>query len=257
MNNKKVLLPIFNQLAITIDAGIPLVLALQLVADSAEHEDSKKILLNVKETIEKGKTLADAMSEHPDFFDKYSVALVNAGEVGGILDTILNRLARDIEWEISFELKIEKALGAKVMADVDWIKKQLEDKISETEFDKLILGMPNFGQIILQLDTIRFCRILGSLIACGTPILDAFEVCIDTAHNKVVKEALRNTRSGIMLGTSISGPLKKTGLFPAIFIGMVQVGENTGAMDVTLTKIAEYFDFELDRNIDELLGKNL
>ena len=257
MNNKEIIKPFFYQLATMIDAGLPLVEALQLTADSTDNEDIKKMSLDVKTMIELGKTFSEAMLRYPTLFDKYCVHMVYAGELGGILDTVLNRLATSIDWEIKLAHKMEKAFSTKIFADITYLKERLAVEINETESDKLFLKSTNIGQLFLTTEMIRFCRTLATLIACGVPILDSLEIVSDNANNQTVKKAILSVREKVTEGLSISKPFIDTELFPALFCNMMTIAEACGAMDVTLAKMADFYDDELDRRIEDLSGRNL
>lgn len=259
--------------------------------------------------MEGGSTFADALSKHPKVFDQLFVNLVAAGEVGGILDTILNRLAAYIEKAMKLKKQIKGAMVypatimtiaigvvavilifviptfAKMFADfggelpgatkfvialsnfvvkyilliiglifavVVAIKKYYATPNGKKTLDTLALKAPIAGPLIRKVSVARFTRTLGTLISSGVPIMDGLEIVAKTAGNKVVEEAVYKVRSSIAEGKTMAEPLQECGVFPPMVVQMISVGEATGAMDAMLSKIADFYDDEVDDAVSAL-----
>jgi len=298
-----------RQFATMIDAGLPLVQCLDILSSQQENPTFKEILIKVKEDVEAGNTFADSLAKHPKVFDRLFVNLVNAGEVGGILDTILNRLAAYIEKAMNLRKKVKgamvypatvmavaiiviaiilifvipvftqmfggmgKALPAPtlfVIALSDFVKKYflliiivfiatiaVLKRIYRTEngqllFDKIFLRLPIIGPLIRKVAVAKFTRTLGTLISSGVPILEGLDVVAKTAGNRVVELAIGKTRESISEGRTIAEPLKETSVFPPMVVQMISVGEATGALDQMLSKIADFYDTEVDEAVGAL-----
>ncbi len=292
-----------RQFATMIDSGLPLVQCLEIQANNVENPTFKKQLTEIKETVEGGATFADALKKFPKTFDPLYVNLVAAGEVGGILDTILNRLAAYIEKNSKLKRQVKGAmvypiaiLGVMVVIlyvimryVVPTFEKMFSDvgaelpvptqilmgisnfvvnygvyaiiglvifsfvfrRILETEtgrrlWDSAILKMPIFGDLLRKVAVARFCRTLGTMISSGVPILDALEICSRSAGNYVVEDAIMKTRDSISEGRTIAEPLAESGVFPGMVCQMINVGEATGALDTMLSKIADFYDDEVE-----------
>ncbi|NTU59792.1 MAG: type II secretion system F family protein [Deltaproteobacteria bacterium] len=298
-----------RQFATMIDAGLPLVQCLDILSTQQENPTFKEILLKVKEDVEAGNTFADALAKHPSVFDRLFVNLVAAGEVGGILDTILNRLAAYIEKAMNLKKKVKgamvypatvvavavlvvaiilifvipvfqsmfagagKALPAPtlfVIALSNFTKKYFlliaivlflivaglkrvyrTDK-GRASFDRLFLKLPILGPLIRKVSVAKFTRTLGTLISSGVPILEGLDVVAKTAGNYVVEQAIIKTRESISEGRTIAEPLKETKVFPPMVVQMIAVGEATGALDQMLSKIADFYDTEVDEAVGAL-----
>src|SRR5216683_2626160 len=199
-----------RQFATMIDAGLPLVQCLDILASQLDNLAFREVLTKVKVKVESGSTLADALKDHPKVFDTLFVQLVAAGEIGGILDTILNRLAAYIEKNEKLKSKVK---GAMV-----------------------------YPSIVLTVA-------IGVTVV---PILDALEVVAKSAGNSVVEKAIRYTKEKISEGKTIVQPLSETKVFPSMVVQMIGVGEATGAMDQMLTKIADFYDDEVDAAVAAL-----
>ncbi|MEW6614250.1 MAG: type II secretion system F family protein [Thermodesulfobacteriota bacterium] len=298
-----------RQFSTMIDAGLPLVQALDILASQQENKTFKKILVQIKEDIEGGSTFTDALKKHPDLFDELYVNLVAAGEVGGILDSILNRLANYIEKAIKLKKKVKGAmvypisiLGVAVIVVVVLLvfvipifqkmfmefgaalpaPTQIVIKISElmkssilyiagglfalgvafkkfyatekgkTIIDDLVLKLPVFGSLTRKAAVAKFTRTLGTMISSGVPILDGLDITAKTAGNKTVEKAVYQTKAGISEGRTIAEPLAESGVFPPMVVRMIAVGEATGALDAMLSKIADFYDDEVDAAVDTL-----
>jgi type IV pilus assembly protein PilC len=299
-----------RQFATMIDAGLPLVQCLEIQADQQPNRRFKEILRDVKGEVEQGSTFAEALRKHPKPFDELYVNLVTAGEVGGILDTILNRLAQYLEKAEALKRKVKGAMiypatilvvaiGVVVLLLVKVIpvfERMFKDFGGElpgpTQFvvdmshfmqqyialflgglfgvvflfffarrrsrtfryrtDALFLRTPIFGSLLRKVAVARFSRTLGTMISSGVPILDALEICARTAGNLVIEQGLQKTRAAISEGRTIAEPLEASGVFPGMVVQMIAVGEQTGAMDTMLSKIADFYDDEVDTAVEAL-----
>lgn len=298
-----------RQFATMIDAGLPLVQCLEILSSQQQNSTFKEVLLKVKEDVEAGNTFADALAKHPKVYDRLYVNLVHAGEVGGILDTILNRLAAYIEKAMNLKKKVKgamvypaavvgvavivvaiilifvipvfqqmfsgvgKSLPAAtlfVIALSEFLQKYILfiviaffligmafKKVYSTErgklfFDRVFLRSPIFGTLIRKVAVAKFTRTLGTLVSSGVPILEGLDVVAKTAGNRVVELAIIKTKESISEGRTIAEPLKETGVFPPMVVQMIAVGEATGALDQMLTKIADFYDTEVDEAVGAL-----
>jgi len=295
-----------RQFATMIDSGLPLVQCLDILSSQQENPTFKGVLLKVKESVESGSTFADALAKHPKVFDQLFVSLVAAGEVGGILDTILNRLASYTEKSMKLKKQIKGAMVypatvmsvavvvvgvilvfviptfAKMFADfgsdlpgptkvvialsnflkkyiiviiagifalVFAVKKYYATKNGRKTLDRMALRAPVIGQLIRKVSVAKFTRTLGTLVSSGVPILDGLDIVARTAGNVVVEEAIMKVRQSISEGKTIAEPLAQSGVFPPMVVQMISVGEATGAMDAMLSKIADFYDDEVDNAV--------
>jgi type IV pilus assembly protein PilC len=299
-----------RQFATMIDAGLPLVQCLKILGDQQDNPTFKKIIEEVRSDVEQGSTFADALSKHPKPFDSLFCNLVAAGEVGGILDTILNRLAAYLEKADKLARKVKGAMVypstvmvvaigvvvlllvkviptfEKMFADFggelpgptqvvvtisnfmqEWIGvflvsltiaviAFLQARKRSYKFrratDALFLKAPIFGSLLRKVAVARFTRTLGTMIASGVPILDGLDIVSKTAGNVVIEEALSKVRSAIAEGRTIAEPLAESKVFPSMVVQMIAVGEETGAMETMLSKIADFYDDEVDAAVDAL-----
>jgi type IV pilus assembly protein PilC len=300
-----------RQFSTMIDAGLPLVQCLEILSSQSDSKGLKGVLRDIKEIVEGGATFADAMRRHPKVFDELYVNLVAAGEVGGILDTIMNRLAVYIEKNMKLIKKVKGALVypvcimivaiavllillyyvipvfEKMFADfgskqalpamtqslIDlslWMRQNwylvfgtIIGLIVGTHYfkkhprgrylwDKAMLKLPLFGSLLRKVAVAKFTRTLGTMVSSGVPILDALEVTAKSAGNKVVEEGIYYTREKIAEGKTMAEPLAESGVFPGMVVQMIAVGENTGALDQMLSKIADFYDEEVDVAVDAL-----
>jgi len=309
--NEKDIVVFTRQFSTMIGAGLPLVQCMDILATQQPNPTFKKCLYDVKESVEGGATFADSLKRHPNVFDDLYVNLVAAGEVGGILDTILNRLASYIEKSLKLKGKVKGAMVypiaimavaigvvvlllwkvipvfAKMFTDFGaalpaatafvinlshWIARNgifaviviggvvvAIRQINKTErgklaFDALLLKTPVFGDLILKNAVAKFTRTLGTMISSGVPILDALDICSKTAGNKVLEIAIQDARTSISQGKTLAEPLGKNKVFPAMVVQMIGVGEQTGAMDNMLAKIADFYDDEVDTAVGALMS---
>ncbi len=291
--------------ATMIDAGLPIVQCLDILCNQTDNKFFAVILRDVKANVEQGATFSDSLRRHPKIFDQLYVNLVQAGEVGGILDTILNRLAiynekaiklrRQVRgamvypsavlviftlvlsvllgWVIPSFKVIFKDLGASdelpyltqiviavSEAFIHWLPLIVLAAIGagagifyfnktyrgKKLFHTMWLKAPVIGPVLRKVAVARFTRTLGTLLSSGVPILDALEIVAKTAGNVVIEEAIMFTRSKISEGKNMAGPLLETNVFPPMVVQMVGVGEQTGALDAMLSKIADFYEEEVD-----------
>jgi len=292
-----------RQLATMIDAGLPLVQSLEILSAQQEEKVFKNIIREIREDVEGGSTFAGALKKHPVTFNELYTNLVVAGEEGGILDTILTRLANYIEKSEALKKKVKSALiypativGVAVIVVAilmifvipvfenlfkssgqalplptlivvtlsKLIKKYvvifiptmillifLFRKYYQTEkgkavVDRLLLKIPVFGSLLRKVAVARFSRTLGTLVSSGVPILDGLIIVSRTSGNKTIETAILNARASIREGETIAEPLARSGIFPPMVIQMISVGESTGALDSMLSKIADFYEEEVD-----------
>ena len=294
-----------------INAGLPLVQSLTILAQQTENKALKEITRAVVYDVESGNTLADAFSKHPSAFPALYVNMVAAGEAGGILDTILMRLATFLEKSDALMRKVKSAMiypgvifsvaiiaisvllifviptfesmfasvsmelplptrvviglsdlligfwwafllgiGATVFA----IRRYYATSNGRKQLDSLLLRLPVLGDLLRKSAVARFTRTLGTLISSGVAILDGLEITAKTAGNRVIHDAVMQSRASIAGGDTIAAPLEKSAVFPPMVISMIAVGEQTGGLDEMLTKIADFYDEEVDVAVGALLS---
>jgi type IV pilus assembly protein PilC len=298
-----------RQFATMINAGLPLVQCLDILSRQLEKQNFRDITKKVMNDIEGGSTLTESMAKHPKCWDELYVNMVNAGETGGILDTILLRLAEYIEKIERLKRKIQGAMMypavvfivaitatlfmlmfiiptfAKMFADFGaelplptqivltasniirawWWAGLLGTGLTIFGFtryyktdkgkhviDGLMLKFPVLGDVLRKGAVSRFTRTLGTLVSSGVPILDGLEITAKTAGNVIVKDAVMMARTSIREGDTIANPLRQSGVFPPMVVQMITVGEETGALDEMLTKIADFYDDEVDTAVEAL-----
>jgi len=297
-----------RQFATMINAGLPLVQCLDILSKQLEKPLFQKVVNEVMSDVESGTTLAEALKKHQCFSDLY-VNMVDAGEAGGILDVILNRLAVYLEKADALMRKIKSAMTypavvffvamgattfmllfiiptfAKMFTDfggtlplptrivmgvsnflrANWwlligavvggyflFRRYYKTQRGKYNIDKGLLNVPVLGSVIRKGAVARFTRTLGTLISSGVPILNGLEITARTAGNKVIEEAIMETRKSISEGNTIAEPLKDSGVFPPMVVQMIAVGEQTGALDEMLDKIADFYDSEVDTAVSAL-----
>jgi type IV pilus assembly protein PilC len=293
-----------RQFATMIDAGLPLVQCLDILSQQTPNKSFAKILAQVKGAVESGATLSEALKKHPKAFDELYVNLVAAGEVGGILDTILTRLAVYIEKAVKLKRQVKGAMtypiGVLIVAavvitlllwkvipvfesmfkdmgagslpaltkavigvsqgfirNIHWIflivaalitgfALLLRTKPGRYYFDAFILKVPIIGPVLRKNAVARFTRTMGTLLSSGVPILDALDIVAKTAGNVIIANAMLHARQKISEGKDLASPLMETKVFPPMVVQMIGVGEQTGAMDEMLQKIADFYEEEVD-----------
>ncbi len=301
----KDLVKFIRQFATMIDAGLPLVQCLEILGNQEPNKFFQNALRDIKSTVEQGATFSDALRKHPKIFDELFVNLVQAGEIGGILDTILNRLAVYIEKRVKLARQVRGALtypiavicimiivmvvlmtfvipafenmfaefGAKDALPaltklvigmskgfVRWLPLIIvgmigavtgssyiyRSKRGKKIVHRIILKLPIIGPVMQKIAVARFTRTLGTLLASGVPILDALDIVAKTAGNVIIEEGLLYARVKISEGKNMADPLAEIKVFPGMVVQMVAVGEQTGALDTMLSKIADFYEDEVD-----------
>jgi type IV pilus assembly protein PilC len=303
-----------RQFSVMIDAGLPLVQCLEILAQQQDNKYFQSTLMQVRQDVEEGSTLAAAMARHPRVFDQLYSNMVEAGETGGILDLILQRLSTFIEKLVKLKRDVISAmiypsavvlmavaavavimvvvipqfqniflglLGpgeqlplptrivigisnflagwgglamlVAIIAGVISIRYYYRTPGGRKNIDRLLLKLPIFGDILRKIAVARFSRTLSTLLSSGVPILQALDITARTAGNVVVEAAILKVRSGVERGESFVDPLKATDVFPNMVAQMIGIGEQTGALDAMLGKIADFYEQEVDAAIANLL----
>ena len=298
-----------RQFSTMIDAGLPLVQCLNILAEQSESKTLRSVTGQVARHVEAGSTLADALRRHPRTFDDLFTNLVEVGEAGGILDVVLQRLAAYIEKAAALKRKVKAAMvypaaiiGVAMMvvifmltfviptfaqmfkdlgADLPmptmivlWLSNFVRAYIlliiagmigsvmalrsyyrtegGRATIDALMLKLPVFGTLVRKVAVARFTRTLGTLVQSGVPILDGLRITARTAGNKVVEKAVLQCRAAVTEGKTLADPLRTSGVFPPMVTQMISVGEQTGALDAMLSKIADFYDDEVDTAVSTL-----
>lgn len=301
-----------RQLATLVSSGVPLVQGLSILEEQFESPSFKNVIKSIRTDIESGVSISDAMKKHPYAFSELYIGMVHAGEVGGILDQVLDRLSMYLEASQELKSKIKSAMmypiivslvaigaaivmltvvvprfaalfaemGAKLPAPTQmlvnlssFVKKWvwlfvliiiavviIFRRLYKTnakfalKVDTFLLNMPIFGDVIRKTAIAKFTRTLATLVRSGVPILQAMETVAKTAGNKLIEKTIMEARESIREGERIAEPLKKSGVFPPMVVQMIAVGEETGALDTMLTKIADFYDSEVSAAIEGLTG---
>jgi len=300
-----------RQFSVMIDAGLPLVQCLEILASQQENKLFQKVLTGTRSAVEGGSNLSAAMKQYPKVFDPLYSNMVEAGETGGILDTILQRLSTYIEKNVKLKAAVKSALiypigvltiAAGVIILLLWkvvpifatlfaglgVDLPLPTKIvigmsnfvgsifgllilvggaaaifglkvwygtpgGRYFLDSVILKLPVLGILMRKIAVARFTRTLGTLISSGVPILEGLDITARTSGNAVVERALFQVRKSLEEGKSLTEPLKECAVFPGMVTQMISVGEQTGAMDAMLQKIADFYEDEVDAAVKDLL----
>jgi type IV pilus assembly protein PilC len=293
-----------RQFATMIDAGLPLVQCLDIQAEQQQNKNFGATLARVKADVEQGSTFAESLAKHPRIFDELYVNLVTAGEIGGVLDTILNRLSAYLEKADHLKRKVKSAMVypitvmvvaigvltlllvkvipvfEKMFADfggelpgptkmvislsnwlqsylplllviataviIGYIQARRRSPRFRYQTDAIYLKLPVFGPLLKKVAVARFSRTFSTMLSSGVPILDALDICAKTSGNRVIESGLQKTKAAISEGKTIAEPLKAVGVFPGMVVQMIGVGEQTGAMDSMLSKLADFYDDEVD-----------
>ena len=300
-----------RQFSTMINAGLPLVQAMTILAEQTQNRTLSDIMRKVVFDVESGNTVADALGKHPNAFSNLYVNMVAAGEAGGILDTILMRLATFMEKNDALIRKVKGAMiypsvimavagiavttllifvipvfenlftsaglalplptrivmgASRFLKGYWWMvlavlggaafmyKRYVATSDGRLKVDKMLLRLPVLGDVLRKSAVSRFTRTLGTLISSGVSILDGLEITAKTAGNRVVQDAIMESRASIAGGDTIAQPLKKSGVFPPMVISMISVGEQTGGLDEMLSKIADFYDEEVDAAVSNLLS---
>jgi len=299
-----------RQFSTMVNAGLPILQGLTIVAEQAENPDFRVVMTKVRDDISNGVPLSEAMSKHPKAFNTLYVNMIKAGEQGGILDVILERLSEYMEKAEGVSRKVKSAMmypivvmsvavlvviflmvkvvptfrdvftsfGAKLpwptqliinvseflqskkailllaSGVVFWIILTIyrKTKTGAYNWDKFILKLPVFGVLARKAAVAKFARTLGTLIKSGVPIMDALETVAKTAGNLVVERAVNNARDSVREGKTLTQPLKESKVFPPMVTQMINVGEETGALDAMLSKVADFYEAEVDAAVEGL-----
>ena len=298
-----------RQLSTLVSAGVPIVQSLSILESQAENPAFKEVLLLVRSDIESGLSISDALRKHPAAFPELYTSMIRAGELGGILDTILERLSAYLESNEALKAKVKSAMMYPIIvlsicfaitiflltfviprfavifqsfgAELPFLTQALLDLSSFVKsyfliiamipvalwygfkrfyatvlgqkiIDDRLLRLPLFGIILKKVAVARFTRTLGTLVKSGVPILQALETVASTAGNVIIANAVLEARESIREGGHLSEPLRKSGIFPNMVTAMISVGEETGSLDTMLSKIADFYDQEVDTAVKGL-----
>lgn len=299
-----------RQFSVMLDAGLPLVQCLEILGEQEENRRFREIINQVRSDVEQGSSLADAMRKHPVAFNNLFTNMIAAGEAGGILDIILQRLSTYIEKAVKLNAQVKSALvypvtviviavlvvvvilwkvipvfaslfsglggelpfltrvvvGASnflgryflfvaigVVALVYAVRAWHKTPSGARIIDAGLLRIPAIGMLLRKIAVARFCRTLSTLTSSGVPILDGLEITAKTAGNAIIEDAVMAVRKSVEEGKTISGPLAETKVFPAMVVHMINVGEQTGALDQMLSKIADFYEEEVDMAVANLM----
>ncbi|HJW71855.1 MAG TPA: type II secretion system F family protein, partial [Geothrix sp.] len=298
-----------RQFSVMIDAGLPLVQCLEILGAQQDDKGFKRIIEAVRDDVEKGSTLQASLSKHPKAFNDLYVNMVGAGESGGILDVILQRLSGYIEKAVKLTSKVKGAmtypvavitiaitvvviimvkvipvfsamydgLGSKLpyptlvcmaissaLINYSWLiiigviiitvglRQYYKTPAGRLQIDSMMLKIPIIGDVLRKVAVARFCRTLGTLISSGVPILEGMDITARTAGNMVIQNAILKSKDAVEQGRNISTPLAETKVFPPMVVQMVGVGEATGALDAMLSKVADFYEDEVDNAVANL-----
>ena len=299
-----------RQFSVMLDAGLPLVQCLEILGEQEENRRFREAIQQVRSDVEQGSSLADAMRKHPAAFNNLYTNMIAAGEAGGILDIILQRLATYIEKVVKLNAQVKSALmypvslivvACLVVAIILWkvipvfaqlfaglgselpfltrmvvgasnflgryfifvligiagiyfaVSKYHKTYAGARVIDGMLLKIPAIGMLLRKIAVARFCRTLATLTSSGVPILDGLEITAKTAGNAIIEDAVMAVRKSVEEGKTISGPLAETKVFPAMVVQMINVGEQTGALDQMLSKIADFYEEEVDTAVAGLM----
>ena len=298
-----------RQFATMINAGLSLTKCLSILGQQTESAALREIITQLGKDVEAGQSLSDSLSKHPKVFPPIFVNMVRAGETGGVLDEVLQRVADHFESELALKAKVKSAmtypiamgvlvlivLAAMMVFVVPTFEKMFHDMggelpmitqllvdlshfvagpggilllavvfgsiygfrwwsagIGKTTWDAAKLSMPIFGSMVRKIALAKFCRTFGTLVSAGVPILTALDIVADTSGNNIVAAAVRKARAAIKEGETIAKPLGESKVFPSMVVQMIGVGEETGALDNMLNKIADFYDEEVATATDGL-----
>jgi type IV pilus assembly protein PilC len=300
-----------RQFAALVNAGVAMVRSLGVLSEQCENPKLKKALMGVSSDVQQGISLSDSMRKYPECFDDLYVAMIQAGEVGGVLDEVLNRLAKLLEDVARLQNQIKAALSYPVtvgslailiffgmvrfllpifatifkdigvelpaftqaMMNISYFvqdifnvailvgvvvglvfafKQYYKTRVGRETVDRMMLKMPLFGDLIQKSATARFCRTFGALTRSGVPILTCLEIVRDTAGNQIIANAVDEARREIQTGGMISIALQKEQVFPLMAIQMISIGEETGELDKMLSKVADFYEDEVEQAVKAL-----
>lgn len=302
---------IFNrQFSALINAGVAMMRALSLMANQSENPKLRKILNKIKSDVEQGTSLSDAFGKHPDVFDTLYVSMIRAGETGGVLDEVLNRLAKFMEDRARLVGQVKSAMAYPAIVTIlaliiffimltfvlpkfsQLFQRLGSDLPAYTQFlinisaflrsawlllviaaivglvilfrqvystdtgryyiDDFVLKLPVFGDLMKKVAVARFTRTFGTLVRSGVPILSSLEIVEESAGNAVLGRVVAQVREEVTQGGTISDPLSRSPIFPAMVVSMISIGEETGELDAMLTKIADFYDMEVETAVAAL-----
>lgn len=300
-----------RQFSVMIDAGLPVVQCLEILANQQENRIFKRVLLEVREDVEAGSSLFESFRKHPKVFDDLYCNLVAAGEAGGILDTILQRLSVYLEKNVKLKSAVKSALiypvvvvtvAILVVVIIMWkvipvfaslfmglgAKLPMPTRITiaiskflgiwaipifiiiavivfalqawhktpagRHNIDNVVLKLPVLGIVLRKIAVARFCRTMATLVSSGVPILEGLAITARTSGNAIIEEAIMKTRKSVEEGKTLSQPLEESKVFPGMVTQMINVGESTGALDAMLSKIADFYEDEVDTAIANLMS---
>lgn len=298
-----------RQLSTMINAGLPLLRALTVLTEQTENKELAKVWDQVRADVQTGSSFSAALGKHPKVFNRLYVAMVRAGEAGGVLDSVLLRVADTLEKQVALRNKVRSAMTYPVMvagmvflilvaillfvvpqfeqlytdlggslpvptrmllAVSDIVKRffpilmllggvgifaltrYIKTERGRRQWDKLKLRVPIFGQLFRKVAMSRFSRTFGALLRAGVPVLQSLEITQETSGNMVVAEALKDVQDSVREGESLARPLERHPVFPAMVVQMLAVGEETGAVDTMLEKVADFYDSEVDSTVEAL-----
>lgn len=298
-----------RQFSTMIDAGLPIIQCLEILHSQEENATFKKMQKEIKDAVEGGRTFAQALEQHPEAFDDLFTNMIAAGEAGGILDTILQRLSAYLEKAAKLKAQIKGAMtypvvticiagivtGIILVFVIPVFQEMFEGLggalpiptqivVNLSEFvkgnivyiigallgaffgfkyfnktpkgeaivDDLKLKLPVFGMLLRKANVARFTRTMGTMLSSGVTILDSLQIVAKTAGNKTIESAIYAVRSGIAEGKTMAEPLSDSGVFPSMVCQMIAVGESTGALDTMLSKIADFYDEEVDQAVENM-----
>jgi type IV pilus assembly protein PilC len=298
-----------RQFATMISSGLTLLRSLFILAEQTENKAFSEVIDKVRQDVERGSSLSQALAEHPKAFSRLYVAMVRAGETGGVLDSVLLRLASTLEKQVELNRKIKSAmtypvavlglvlmmvsamlifvvpmfgelyaelggtlpLPTRILIGVSgfvtkWLlifiglqvggvvafKKWVQSEQGRAQWDSLKLRVPIFGGLVRKTALSRFARTLAALLRAGVPILESLEITSETVNNAVVAKAINSTMLSVKSGESLAGPLAEHAVFPPMVVQMMAVGEETGALDEMLEKIADFYDEEVEATVSSL-----
>ena len=299
-----------SKMAALVNAGVPIIRSIDLMASQQKMPLFKRALQSVSLEVSQGTSLAEALRRWPKVFDKLSIAMVEAGEAGGVLDESLRRLAKLLEDNAKLQNQIKGALGYPVAvlviavavflgmtifliptfaeifdglgADLPWFTQIMVDlsnllrstfslflllgliafgylfrrfyatPIGRRRVDALILKLPLFGELIQKTATAQFCRTFSSLTKAGVPILTSLDIAREVTNNSIISDAISNSREDVLQGIPLSVSLGQMNVFPDMSISMLSIGEETGEMDAMLSKVADFYEDEVEAIVKAL-----
>lgn len=298
-----------RQFATMISAGLPLIQCLEILEEQTENKAMRRTITGVRGAVETGTSISEALAKYPKVFSNLFVSMVSAGEMGGVLDVVLDRLAVYLEKTNALRRKVKGAMAYPlfVMAIAllvtlflltfiipsfarlfmqsnmalplptrvviamstflisNWyylflglvffilaLRKFYKTELGRRKIDSFLLRIPQIGAILLKSSIARFTRTLGTLLESGVSILDALEITANTSGNRIIQDAILNAKRNIEQGDTISEPLRKSEVFPGMVTQMISVGEKTGELDRMLTKVADFYEEEVDVAVSAL-----